>query len=153
MNNNPIKRNEAFKPLSRDHHHGLLLCWKLKEGFKKGVSSERMKQYIDYFWLTHLMDHFRIEEKYIFPILGNDNELIMQALEEHRSLGLLFAKETEVAQALQKIIEELELHIRFEERVLFNKIQQVATEEQLTKIEKHHSASEIPDDWKDRFWE
>ena len=33
----PIKRSEYLKPLSRDHHQGLLLCWKIRTGLKKGI--------------------------------------------------------------------------------------------------------------------
>jgi len=41
---NPIKRNEALKPLSRDHHHGLLLCWKIRQGIKLNIEPERIKK-------------------------------------------------------------------------------------------------------------
>ena len=43
---------------------------------------------------------------------------------------------------LDLIEEELEQHIPFEERILFNEIQQRATPEQLIGIEKHHSGPE-----------
>lgn len=151
--NKPIKRHEKLKPLSRDHHHGLLLCWKIKEGIKKGVAPERIKEYTDHFWKTHLADHFKIEEQYIFPILGKEDELVLQALEEHRYLKSLFMIENDVQETLQKIVESLETHIRFEERVLFNKIQKVATEAQLTEAHNHHTGSDDIDNWKDTFWE
>src|SRR5690606_10923423 len=28
----PIKRNKDLQPFSRDHHHSLLLCWKIRTG-------------------------------------------------------------------------------------------------------------------------
>src|SRR5665647_778672 len=87
---NPIKRSAYIQPYSRDHHHGLLLCWKIKEGFRKQVSTVRMKAYSDWFYLTHLLPHFEAEEKYVFPILGMKNERIQKALKEHIRLKRLF---------------------------------------------------------------
>jgi len=33
----PIKRDKVLQPLSHDHHQGLLLCWKIRTGIKKGI--------------------------------------------------------------------------------------------------------------------
>ena len=73
----PLKRHEALKPISREHHHGLLLCWKIKTGMSKGVELSRIKGSVDYFYQTHLLPHFAMEEKYIFPILDNGHELMI----------------------------------------------------------------------------
>lgn len=54
----PIKCNEFLKPLSREHHHALLLCWKIKTGISKGVSSKRIKTYADLFYKTDLLPRF-----------------------------------------------------------------------------------------------
>lgn len=43
----PIKRHTALKPLSREHHHGLLLSWKIREGLKRNIEIPRIKKYID----------------------------------------------------------------------------------------------------------
>ena len=50
--NKPIKRNPNLMPVSREHHATLLFCWKLRQGVKKDVSAERMKNYIYWFWKT-----------------------------------------------------------------------------------------------------
>lgn len=80
---NPIKRNEALKPLSRDHHHGLLLCWKIRRGIKRNIAPERIKKYLDWFWKNYLKPYFETEVQYVFPVLGSENELVKQALAEH----------------------------------------------------------------------
>jgi iron-sulfur cluster repair protein YtfE (RIC family) len=149
---NPIKRVEALKPLSRDHHHGLLLCWKIRQGFKKNVEVSRIKKYCDWFWKTHLENHFEIEEKHLFPILPGDNEHIVKVLAEHRRLKRLFETKDELAKNLSHIEEELELHIRFEERILFNLIQEQASQEQLQTIEAIHCIK-FEDNLIDPFWE
>lgn len=147
----PLKRSKHLKSISRDHHHGLLLCWKVREGFKRNISTTRIKRYADWFWQTHLAAHFDVEEKYIFPILGNEHELVKRALTEHRRLKRLFEQETEVWRSLSLIEEELDSHIRFEERILFNEIQRAATEPQLAVISAHHRDT-LHEDWDDDFW-
>ena len=149
----PIKRNEALVQLSRDHHYGLLLCWKIREGVKRRIEPQRIKNYVDWFWLNHLEQHFELEEKYLFPILGNQNEMVEQALAEHRKLKGLFENENDFQISISLIEKELEKHIRFEERILFNEIQKHATKEQLQQIQLYHSDGNFADNLTDPFWE
>lgn len=151
MSTSPIKRNEALKPFSRDHHHGLLLCWKIREGLKRNVDVNRMKRYVDWFWNTHLQQHFEEEEKYIFSILSVKNRLVVRAKNEHYLLRIIFVGTLNTYASLELIQEHLQAHIRFEERILFNKIQQIATSEQLQNIAIHHHDT-FSDDWEDEFW-
>ncbi|MCB0536105.1 MAG: hemerythrin domain-containing protein [Bacteroidetes bacterium] len=150
---NPIKRNEALKSLSRDHHHGLLLCWKIRQGFKLNIEPERIKKYLDWFWISYLKPHFEVEEQYVFPVLGSKNELVKQALAEHRRLKWLFENEDDLSKILSLIEEELEKHIRFEERVLFNVIQSEASSEQLLQIEIDCADKSFYENLSDPFWE
>jgi hypothetical protein len=147
----PVKRHEALKNLSREHHQALLLCWHIKEGLKKKVDPLRIRSYADYVWENHLRKHFEIEEKYLFPILGKDHELIKRAIDEHLKLESLFNSESEPLNILQHIEEELEAHIRFEERVLFNLIQEKATEDQL-RFRAVNSTGSACIIWEDEFW-
>lgn len=147
----PIKRVEELKPLSREHHFGLLLCWKIRTGIKKNVEIKRIKKYTDWFWKNHLAKHFEIEEAEVFPILGNDNPLIKKAKTEHRRLRRLFENQNDPVKSISLIEEELEKHIRFEERVLFNEIQKIASPQDLEKISATHS-SDFKHRWSDEFW-
>ncbi|MCG2460693.1 hemerythrin domain-containing protein [Flavobacteriaceae bacterium F89] len=148
----PIKRHKAIQPLSRDHHHSLLLSWKIRTGFSKGVAPERIKKYADWFFVNHIMPHFKMEEKYMFPILGLQNESVKRAISEHRRLTRLFNQTDEISKSLSLIEEELERHIRYEERVLFNEIQQAATEPQLQKVAEMHDDEKFLDNTEDEFW-
>jgi len=152
MEPKPLKRHKALQPLSREHHHGLLLSWKIRSGFSKNVSVERMKTYADWFFEHHLIPHFELEEAEIFSILDSQNELVKKALADHRRLKRLFAEDTSLDKSLSKIEEELEQHIRFEERILFPEIQKVATEEQLQHIAKIHQPESFEDNITDEFW-
>ena len=149
----PIKRNEFLKPISREHHHGLLLCWKIRTGLKKNVAAERIKKYVDWFFEQYLLPHFEIEELYIFPILGNEHESVKKALSEHRRLARLSNSKTNLLKNLNLIEEELESHIRFEERILFNEIQEVANKTQLEFIKESHSENYFVENTNDYFWE
>lgn len=152
----PLKRTQELIPLSHDHHHGLWLSLKIRTGFKKGVALSRIKKYIDWFFDNHLLPHFDLEEKYVFPILGNENELVKRALSEHRKLCRLFYAQQEIERNLVLIEEKLESHIRFEERILFTEIQKAATQEVLEKVAITHQITTADivaiDSWEDKFW-
>ena len=148
----PIKRDKNIQPLSRDHHHTLLLCWKIRKGFSKGVSPERMKIYSDWFFDSHVLPHFKIEEEYLFPVLGANHEMVKRALAEHRRLERLFRDDKEITRSLSLIEEELEGHVRYEERELFNEIQKQASEEQLKVITEVHKDERFQENTEDEFW-
>ena len=148
----PLKRDKALQPVSHDHHHGLLLCWKIRTGISKNIPPERMKNYTDWFFKTHLIPHFGLEETLLFPILGNDHDLIKKALAEHRRLKRLFEAEFDIIRNLSLIEEELEQHIRFEERILFREIQKLATAEELELVEQNHTEEKFLDNTEDEFW-
>ncbi|MEQ6122201.1 hemerythrin domain-containing protein [Reichenbachiella sp. MALMAid0571] len=152
MKRTPIKRNEYLKPISREHHQGLLLCWKIRTGFAKNVEVSRIKNYVDWFYQDHLLPHFDLEEKYIFTILEDENELVRKALSDHRRLKRLFESPTDLEKNLSLIEEELESHIRFEERILFNQIQEIASDEQLQSLEAIHNEKGFVDNTEDPFW-
>lgn len=152
MNHKPLKRHKALQPLSREHHHGLLLSWKIRTGFSKNIEPKRIKIYADWFFENHLIPHFNMEETHIFTILNEDHELTKRALTEHRRLKRLFTEENDVTKTLSKIEEELDKHIRFEERILFPEIQKVATETQLKLIEDMHQEHGFEDKIDDEFW-
>ncbi len=149
----PIKRHKALQPHSRQHHFGLLFGWKIRKGFAKNIAPERMMKYASWFYSHEIEPHFNDEEKYLFPILDPSHELIERALKEHRRLKRLFLDTAHPEKSLHRLEEELDAHIRFEERILFNEIQKVATQEQLDKIEEIHSDIEKAPDYEDPFWD
>lgn len=149
----PIKRKESLKPLSREHHHGLLLCWKIKQGKQRNVEAGRILNYLIWFWINHLKAHFETEENHIFPILGNGHQLVKRALEEHRTLRRLFEGGTDLQDRINRIELELDKHIRFEERILFKEIQNKASEEQLRQIQPLMTDKHFLDKLDDPFWE
>lgn len=148
----PQKRHKALQPLSREHHHGLLLSWKIRAGIQKEIPLKRMQAYADWFFETHLIPHFELEEVHIFSILNEGNEFVEKALADHKRIKQLFAEPTKTTETLSTIEDELVKHIRFEERILFPEIQKVATEAQLLQIEKIHQPVPFEDKLDDEFW-
>ena len=149
----PIKRHKALQPLSRQHHFGLLFSWKLRKGFSKNIAPERLQKYATWFFEEEIKPHFEAEEKYVFTVLEENNELIQRALKEHRRLERLFKENDNPKKSLSQLEEELDAHIRFEERILFNEIQKVATASQLEKISEIHAEKELQLEYHDPFWE
>lgn len=148
----PLKRHLTLQPLSRDHHEGLLLGWKIRQGLRLQIELVRIKKYTEWFWQHHLQQHFDLEEKFVFPVLGTQSELVKKALREHRKLKRLFEEEKITLKNLTAIEELLEKHIRFEERVLFTEIQKVSTPEQFDELLITHNEHVCCESWSDEFW-
>ena len=157
MKNNPIKRSPHIISLSHDHHSGLLFCWKIKEGLKKGADLFRIKQYINFFWDHHLKEHFLEEEKLLFNQF--DDELTRQGKDEHLMLieqikRINNYKEVN-GQDYLSFAELMTKHIRFEERVLFPHLEAALPIATLMSagayLNQHHLIS-FKDDYPDEFW-
>jgi iron-sulfur cluster repair protein YtfE (RIC family) len=153
----PIKRHPALVNLSKDHHNGLLLCWKIRNGLAAGISTERISNYLLYFFEEDLKKHFHEEEELVFPTLPTDDPLRLQALSEHKNIYTQVEKirqDRHAARLLEAFASMLDDHIRFEERILFQHLQQVLAPAQLESI-LHHSAERGHDcdtGWADKFW-
>ncbi len=151
-----MKRHESIIPLSRDHHHALLFCWKLKQGIQKNVQSDRLSAYVNYFFDQHLQLHFRLEEELLFS--KSQDKLCSQAMDEHQQLEKLVSAiaQHERIQDIATLVLQLEAHIRFEERVLFPHLEQIlssATLQQITKEMPDDTGKSEDDDFEDRFWQ
>ena len=86
---NPIKRSKQLAPLSRDHHEGLLLVWKIRQGLKNKDDIKVIAEFVQVFWKTHLMKHFHKEEVVLGSHLPGDNALLKRMIEEHRDIEAL----------------------------------------------------------------
>ena len=148
-----VDNSETLNSFHEEHRYGRLIGWKIRKGLDKGVEIKRIKKYTDWIfknYLSSLLDH---EEQYIFPILGKKHKLVKKALSNHRRLRRLFNEKENVERALYQIEEELDLHIRFEERELFSLIQEKATPEALEKIESTYNSIDYKEYTEDVFWE
>lgn len=148
----PVKRHVALQSFSREHRIELLIGWKIRQGFRKNVSLSRIKKYTDWVFKNYVKPHFENEEKYILPLLDESDKIRKRIITEHRRLERLFNDNEDVKRALSLIEEELDAHIRYEEKVLFEKIQEIATEAQLEEIQRFHYEIKENENWNDKFW-
>ncbi len=154
----PLKRSPAIVEFSKDHHFALLLVWKIKEGLKKSIESNRISNYVIHFYDTDLIHHFKDEEGMLFNKLSSENQLRMQAESEHKNIKQLIDElrnDSDNKIVLENFADSLEKHIRFEERELFKYIQQNFSEDELAEIASSLKVREHePDEaWNDIFWE
>ncbi len=157
-NTKPIKRSIELQPLSRDHHFGLLLCWKVRTGIAMNVEPERIAEYVLFFYKLYLRDHFQEEEKYVFTLIADDDSAIRRALEEHRKIELVIKnieKNIPNYSKLSEFEQILNNHIRYEERELFPYIEQISAGTELRTT--GDIIASIHDDtiepvWSDEFW-
>ncbi|MFN3695704.1 MAG: hemerythrin domain-containing protein [Ignavibacterium sp.] len=140
-----MKRHKSIVILSRDHQKGLMLAQLLKKNAPayKGLPSDiegKMKYAIETF-RSDLNIHFEDEEKILFPVAaGKSNEcdqLINELIDEHKFFYEkipALVNSTELLDEMDLIGCKLEEHIRKEERILFNLIQEILTEDELKSV-------------------
>jgi iron-sulfur cluster repair protein YtfE (RIC family) len=154
----PLKRDQAIVSFSKDHHFGLLLVWKIRQGLNKAVNPERISNYVLFFFKEDLEKHFKEEEQLLFIKLPVDDALRKRAEADHHSIYKLVAAVEKIkndAVLLNQLADELEKHIRFEERELFNHLQNNIKADDLELIEKRfpNNSKETDEKWKDIFWD
>jgi len=145
-------------PISRDHHFGLLLVWKIRKGIDQKVDKKRIVEYIRYFFEVHLSLHFSLEEEYLFSYLAKNDRMRKEAEAQHKELREKFDQLNDGVcdeHDLEEFAKELESHIRFEERKLFPYMQVELTAQDLEElgnsVEKTHQ--KVRENWHDPFWE
>ena len=152
----PLKRHQHLRPLSREHHFGLLCCWKIRQGIRADVAPERIAAYISYFWASFLSGHFRDEEQHLF----NDAHdlMIAAAVKEHAELEamVLCIHDARSSISLEQVADfanSLDDHIRFEERFLFPYLELRLDDEKLSALGAYMAQHSKPtDDYQDEFW-
>lgn len=149
-----MKRNENLIPLSRDHHFGLLCSWKIRQGIKKNVSYDRIKNYINHYWEENLSRHFEIED-IVLPETENSS-LHIQMEKEHIEIRKLIKaiNQTQDVRVLGDFADALRKHIRFEERMYFPHLEEYLSDEKMNEIGNQlnqiHQKEE--DSYNDEFW-
>jgi hypothetical protein len=157
MTAKPIKRNQSLVKLSREHHLSLLFGWKIRQGIKNNTAPSRIVPYAGYFREHHLLPHFREEEEILF--IPASDPLVRRAKEEHIRIrehieSLLNFRDSALKEQLLLLADELDKHIRFEERELFPHLEKILLPDQLERIGRQLQAAgpEGEDLYEDAFW-
>jgi hemerythrin-like domain-containing protein len=153
--NQPIKRSKELSPLSREHHDGLQFVWKLREGLKNNIAPGRLKAFAIFYWQEHIKPHFYHEEQVLSKFIPADNPMLKQMLEEHsmiREIILSLGEDTSPAN-FTSLADIIYKHIRFEERQLFQWVEENLNKEQLQEIYKELEEHPLcGSGWSDEFW-
>ncbi len=124
-----MKRNKNLIMLSRDHHYGLLLGWKIKQGIVYNVAFKEMAKYCIYFAKTALLPHFEEEENQVLSYLAYDDSYRIRTINEHLEIKAIInelcIEELPDKAILIKLTNMIEKHIRFEERELFPYVESI----------------------------
>jgi uncharacterized cupin superfamily protein len=135
-----VKRSDALRVLSHQHHQGLFAALQLKRAGAE-TAGEARRVFLDFFEREGAR-HFRAEEELLMPAYarhaGFDDPGIVRVLTEHVDLRRR-AQELEAdadpnPSALHELGERLEGHIRFEERELFPMIERALPDDELERL-------------------
>ena len=135
-----MKRSEALKVLSHQHHQGLFAALQLKRASAE-TAGEARSVFLD-FYVRHGAHHFRAEEELLLSAYARhtacDRPEVVRVLTEHVDLRRrgqdLEANADPDPSALRELGQRLERHIRFEERELFPMIEAALPDDELTEL-------------------
>jgi len=128
------KRHPSLVSLSHDHHHGLALALRLRQGdaalLNDGWTHDRREQAkrVLTFYQEELSVHFRLEEEILFPAMmkhvAQASPLINSLIDQHRQMEKMIVRlrdseQESLDEVLTELGEMLERHVRAEERDLF----------------------------------
>ena len=141
------RRHDSLIPLSREHHHALMLCLRIHRGLIEHDADSnwlRLKAgHAVLFFEDSLVTHFQAEEEFLFPAmleLAGAPDLVDELLAEHRTIRDLVDRlrqneAVSLASMLRELADTLEAHIRKEERRLFPIYEQQASPETISRVE------------------
>jgi hemerythrin-like domain-containing protein len=132
-----VKRHPALVPLSRDHHHVLVIAQQLRR-----ATTETTGELIGVFlaaWESE-KQHFRLEEELLLPAYAAFGDpadpIVMRMLQDHmviRRDAERVANEPSV-ELLHDLGRRLADHVQFEERELFPLIEETIPEPELQAL-------------------
>lgn len=141
MEHPPLQRHLALQPLSREHFNGLRHARQLAMSAEQG--RDEMRSAVEDFgcaWREEIEAHFADEERLLGSLAGaKDRERLLREHETLRALAAQCLATLERGEDLTPdLVRELGTtlydHIRWEERHLFEAVQQSASAEQLAAI-------------------
>lgn len=152
-----LKRHQALQDYSREHHDELLLVWKIREGLKKNISPKRIIDYCIHHYNEITSLHMKKEEKYILKKLPENDKDRIKILNEHKTINEVvknLSKDSlDKNNKLIEFADNLEKHIRYEERTFFPKLQKTFSDELIKSMQPAESKVQECTEWKDPFWE
>lgn len=144
-----MKRHASLIPLSHDHHDTLVVAQGLIRGRPTAPRSDwptdrrAQADRVAAFYESTLRPHFAAEEADVFPLaerlLPHHADLVEALRKDHADLraeilALPARSDADLAARLPALGARLEAHVRSEERVLFEAVQQAASPAELERL-------------------
>ena len=148
----PIKRHPALQPLSREHHHILLLGFKIRQGLKLKIEHQRIFDYCVWFYASYILLHFEKEEHFFKHILGEQSEELLKLKQNHTNVIHAFQHLKPSYSDLKSLEELIVSHVRLEERVLYQELQAKLTPEAILYLKANLKELDFQERFKDVFW-
>ncbi len=135
--------------LNDEHEKLREMCMHIRQGLNRRVETVRIRAYLDWCSKKYLIPHLQKEEEFL--IHQEKNTRIKRAMANHRRILRLLTCSCEDLKVLNLLEEELEAHIRFEEKIVYKEIE----ENSISKINAGdiNGAEGNTSKWKDPFWE
>lgn len=156
-----MKRDVNLQPLSRHHHDALMACLMIEKGVRKNADLKVLQDFTRQVWEKDISTHFMLEENYLVPNLRQHQfpEYILQSLlRDHELLRVLSARLLNGGATYKGFLafsSALEQHVRFEERLVFEKAQEMLPENDLRQMVSHfpESKASVCKSYPVKFWE
>lgn len=134
-------RDNNLIPLSHQHQHALALCVRIERGSPiPGADLAAWQAEIAQIFQSEIRIHFAAEEQVLFPAARKYAELVPlveELLSDHAWLRAQFGRATTDTMApedIQALAARLSEHIRKEERLLFQHLQERMSIEEMASI-------------------
>jgi hemerythrin-like domain-containing protein len=134
-------RDKSLIPLSRQHQHALALCVRINRAALATVREVQAWQAeVEQHFALEIQYHFAAEEKEVFPVARKVADLVpvvQELVAEHSQLRDYFAQAQARAldgPSLRQFAEMLSVHIRKEERGLFEEMQKHLSPAELERM-------------------
>jgi len=133
-----MKRHPALAPLSRDHHHALVLARRLRRA-EAGDAHEAAQAFLEH-WEDEERLHFRLEEEVLLPAYAAhgdpDHPAVIRTLLDHMRIRrdverLAAGSELDL---LHELGVRLADHVRLEENELFPLVERTLPEPALAAL-------------------
>jgi iron-sulfur cluster repair protein YtfE (RIC family) len=134
-------RDKSLIPLSHQHQHALALCVRIDRA--QPIPAEDLQAWLEEIerdFAREIEIHFSAEESVLFPAARQFPEMILlvkELIADHAALRECFSRvsaRTMPAETLPAFARQLSVHIRKEERQLFERLQQLMSRQQLLSL-------------------
>ena len=123
-----MKRDSRLHGLSSDHHHALVLVWRIRHEMRDPAATRDMLARTHAAFRQKLLPHFVIEEEVLLPALrdAGGEQLAERTMREHAAIRAALERidPADPAPGLLAFAALLHDHVRFEESDLFTECEQ-----------------------------